>query len=420
MRIQTNYITWLFVSVIACTSDSPLILQEKAERAIEGKNYTKAAEYLEKAAQLEPNNQQIHYMLGQAHRLRLFDDGSKINNVNLEFASKASEHFRKVIEISPKYEGRKFVVGPYTKLQGIWGAVGMTYLCQGKIDSAKWAFQKGRAEGGFYPALLEYNRNIMASCEQDAILFTNGDNDTYPMWYSQLVEGYRPDITVVNLSLLNVSWYVEQLKNGYPFGSNNISINLSDEELADLKAKNWNETKMELPARFDPLNPEEKVIWTLKPTFEDKILRVQDLMAFEILKANDWYRPIYFSTTVPQINKIGLDEYLAFEGLVFKLKSHKGKLSQHRLRNNTLHVYTYDGILDKHLQYVDELQELFQNYRSCFVRLAEWQRGEGEMDDARKTLEFMKKKLSEKLLPYRDEQMKIEIEELLSEVSGAI
>ena len=110
---------------------------------------------------------------------------------------------------------------------------------ESKIDSAKWAFKTGKADGGFYPAIIEYNKNIMASCKPNAILFTNGDNDTYPNWFLQFIDNYRQDITVVNLSLLNVPWYIKQLKNNYLTGTNNLKINLSDEDIDQLISWVW-------------------------------------------------------------------------------------------------------------------------------------------------------------------------------------
>jgi len=109
------------------------------------------------------------------------------------------------------------------------------------------------------------------------------------------------------------------------------------------------------------------------------------------------------------LNKLGLDEYLAFEGLVYSLKSHKEEISVERLKNNCFEVYTYSGINDEHLQHIEDLQGLFQNYRACFSQLVTFHSEAGKKDKARKTLEFLNNKLPERLFPYPSDKLKTDI-----------
>ena len=395
----------LLTFLFACSTENWDSLRTKTETAFSNKNYSEAVEYLDKAATQQPQNAEVQYYLGQVYRLMLFADGSRLNDLSLPYAIKSSEHFRKCIEISPKYTGKKFVVDPYSKIQSIWGSMAMTYLYRNQPDSAKWAFYRGQVEGGFYPAILEYNRNIMASCEKNAILFTNGDNDTYPMWYLQFMENYRRDITVVNVSLFNVSWYIKQLKNGYPFGDNNLFMMLTDADIDSLRPMRWEEKPVEIPVKHDPLNKEGKIEWTVNPTIEDKAVRVQDLMLMETLKSNDWNRPVYFSTTVYSANKIGLDKYLSLEGLVFKLNSHEGKSSAEKMYSNLTKVYTYNGVNDEHIGYVDEIAKLYQNYRDAFITLASLYDEVGQKAKVKEVLDFMDEMLPETQLPYSSEAL---------------
>ncbi|UCH65446.1 MAG: hypothetical protein JSW63_12715 [Ignavibacterium sp.] len=402
----------LLISLLACSTENWESLKTKTEDALNKKDYNKALDYLDQAVFKEPQNSEVHYYLGQTYRLMLFADGSIINDVNMPYASKSSNHFKKVIEISPNYTGKKFVVGPYSKIQSIWGSVAMTYLYDNNPDSARWAFQNGKSEGGFYPAIMEYNKNIMSSCEKNAILFTNGDNDTYPMWFLQLMEKYRTDIIVVNLSLLNVPWYIKQLKNSYPFGENNLALTMSDTDIDSIKPKLWEEKKVRVSAKHDPFNKAGKIEWLVKPTIDNKAVRVQDLMLIEILKSNDWNRPVYFSTTVYKGNTIGLDDYLNLEGLVYKINSHRVKTSSEKLNKNLTEIYTYNGVSDKHLEYVDEMISIYQNYRHSFITLASLYDEAGRNEKVTEVLGMMDECLPESLLPYTNKGLKEDADKL--------
>jgi len=97
-------------------------------------------------------------------------------------------------------------------------------------------------DGGNYVA-SDYAYNLLNSCDKDGILFTNGDNDTFPLWYLQEVENVRTDVKVVNLSLLNTPWYIYQMKHYKP----TINIPISDEQIETLRPRPWKTSEVRIP-----------------------------------------------------------------------------------------------------------------------------------------------------------------------------
>ena len=243
----------------------------------------------------------------------------------------------------------------------------------------------------------DYSYNILQTCEPNAVIFTNGDNDTFPLWYLQEVEGIRKDVTVANLSLLNTDWYIKQIKDQRT--GNNKIISFSDKQINNeepiginpatgnpllLKVDIWKDTPVSIPVINNEKNFEGKVSWTIKPTLGAGGIRVQDLMVLHIIQESKWEIPIYFAVTVSPSNRIGLEDYLQMEGLAFKLNSHKvssvnfEKLEENLISDvkdlewyNKYHTgYKYRNLNNENVYLNPNIQKLLQNYRSAFLQLS--------------------------------------------------
>ncbi len=168
---------------------------------------------------------------------------------------------------------------------------------------------------GYYVA-QDYARNMLSSLEPDAILFTGGDNDTYPLWYIQNVERYRTDVRVIVLTLLNTPWYVKQMRDREP----NVPITLTDAEID----------------RMRPI--------ALK---DGKVAYNDDIMVQHVIQTAGWKRPIYFATSVAGTKWKPYEQYLETQGLVMKLVPRQGSrmLDAFMIRRCFEHLFRFRGIL---------------------------------------------------------------------------
>ncbi len=195
-----------------------------------------------------------------------------------------------------------------------WAAAVAVVLVILAIMPAKYQwFSHDRSED-YVPR--DYAYNILAALEPDAIIFTNGDNDTYPLWYIQMVEGFRPDVNITNLSLLNTTWYVKQLRDRKP----SVPITLTDPEIERLRPM---------------VLKDGGVAWR------------RDLVMQHIIQETNWKRPIYVAVTVPPEIWNPYSEYLEMQGMVRKLVTAKKKfqINEFQMRRNFEEIYEFRGVL---------------------------------------------------------------------------
>jgi len=257
----------------------------------------------------------------------------------------------------------------------------------------------------------DFAYNYLMSCDENGVIFTNGDNDTFPLWYIQEVEGVRTDVRVCNLSYLQTDWYVDQMRRPYyesdalPIdwdrslyanGKRDIAriMKLTEDSISLETALEWVKTDdpryKRIPGYDQQLDfvPSDKIFIPVDKdkvlangyvdsSYADKIvpqmmvnlagksyLGKHELMIMEMLKTNNWERPIYYAVTVEGSQFLGLKGSFLQEGLAYKVapvQSANGEPSVNttKMYDLMMNTFRWANVKDSTI-YLDE-----NNLRMC-------------------------------------------------------
>ena len=300
----------------------------------------------------------------------------------------------------------------------------------------------------------DFANNYLQSCKQNAILFTNGDNDTFPLWYLQEVEGQRTDVRVCNLSYLSADWYIDQMKLR-SYQSAHLPISLPSEKyrmgkrevthLVDLVQHpiKLNEA-IKFVAQDDPkykqipnvnrlidfipqhafvmdvdsqairhgglydldraTKVQNQIVWQIGT---DYLLKNQ-LMVLDIISTNQWERPVYYAITVSDDNYLNLESLFELQGMAYQVVPYRlkpnarsyGSINPMRMYTNMMEHFKW-GASDLTQVYLDEnIRRMLSNLRNNFGMLAGVLIQEGHVNEAIMLMDKCIEIIPDKALPF--------------------
>jgi hypothetical protein len=267
--------------------------------------------------------------------------------------------------------------------------------------------------------------DYLKSVAPNSILFTYGDNDSFPVWYVQDVEGFRTDVRVANLSYIQAGWYIEMMRqkayesDPFPLSltpdkyiegkrnqmpvDNRIEKPVELKQVVDFVGIDDKKAQIDLTGRGDYLNyiPVNKFIidvdpkevlsnGTVKQYFKDSLLSPitwnysendafkGDLAIMDMLSTNNWKRPVYFSTTVPSSQYKGLEKFFVQEGLAYRIVPIKtgtpepgdfGMIDPIVMYDNLMNKFSWGNAADPSVYLDENNRRMFSNFRRLFGSL---------------------------------------------------
>jgi hypothetical protein len=280
------------------------------------------------------------------------------------------------------------------------------------------------SRAGRYTA-RDIGANYLKSVDKDAILFTYGDNDSFPLWYVQDVEGIRTDVRVSNLSYIQAGWYIDMMRqrayesDPLPFSlgsdkyiegkrnqlpvDNRVDKPTPIKQVLDFVALDEKRAMYDVSGNGDYLNyiPVNKFLidvdpaavlanGTVKPYFKDSIVSPMiwkysendaykgDLAMMDLIYTNNWKRPIYISTTVPSTQYKGLEKFFVQEGLAYRIAPVKtgtpepgesGMMDTEVMYENMMNKFSWGNAADPKVYLDENNRRMFSNFRRQFGML---------------------------------------------------
>ena len=240
----------------------------------------------------------------------------------------------------------------------------------------------------------DFGQNYLNSMQQDGhpIILTNGDNDTFPLWYNHEVEGVRTDTRVVNMEYLQTDWYIDQMKR-QAYDSPPLPISLSHED--------YKEGRME----YVPIDTDSIAIGPATISLKGKKgLFKNELMVLDMLLQANWERSVYMSISMGSDILPFLRDHLVLEGLAYRISptATTQRIDVERLYDNIMHRFRYGGLSTKGIYVDEDVKRMANTHQLIMGVLIDSLLQRGDTKRALKVCHKWQKEMPQENVPYTE------------------
>ena len=379
-------------------------LQKQADKAIENEDYKKAVVILEKMVGVNPSNAEAWYSLGHAIHWMCYDS-VPLKGYDRSLSDRILSCMNKALGLNPN-------------LRDCYSVIGSEYGARAEysLQNNDWSEFTSNLKSAWRaraipPWLLEYSRNLLNSCGQNAILFTGGDAEVFPVWYCQYVDSIRTDVILCPIPLLDRPWFAKLLKTGFAGHIAAVPLAWSGEQLGEMHIAKWQTQNVELaipPTLRRKFGIKDSVFsWVLPPDIQRDgrgYLGINRIILLGLIQANNWERPVHFSMGCHPWMFSNLNDHLRYCGMTLELvpiSANVGKRSINlsttmNLIEDSTNFSCLTSLKDQDIPYVSSI---LQNYRLVYLRACDSLLQAGKMQPARVLLTAMDTCLPDSILP---------------------
>jgi hypothetical protein len=307
---------------------------------------------------------------------------------------------------------------------------------------------------------LDWARNVLSSLAPNAVLVTAGDNDTFPLWYAQQVEGFRPDVRIAVSPYLNTDWYLDQMKQpmgpsapwpltlehaNYTQGTNDYLPLVPNPSVTAVNAREFvqlvrqnspllqvqtqsGRALLSYPTRSFYLDVDTAAVCRAGIVPRERrgqlVARMQwqagaegylekkELALIDLLATNNWQRPVYFSSYMAPSEYQGLEPYMQLEGLSYRVlpcqnpeaqpvqRGEIGYVAREALFDSLMRKFSYRNLANPRVYYDEPQRRIVGVYREQFARLAQAYLHDGNRARAKQVIDRCLRVMPDDTVPY--------------------